>query len=661
MQCLVARYGERGLRFRLPEVPVEIGSQAGADLILPFPGVSRRHARLQAVPGGVVVTDLGSRHGLAVGERKLKEVLLVKGMHLRIGAATLSIEDESTSDLEVAFAVSRSPKGPRGVARPERETDSGVVGGGSPAAALRFIRELEHRGRLGARDVFEAMDAARPILGAAGLVLLGLDPSGSPVARAAAGALPVEALLPDLVPIPAPSPGKDRKEEQRWLHAPVLKVVQGCEVLLASSPSGEAGGPRALAAVFSPGSGPDATWMHELFGFLAHRLLRRETAEPAPSRDVAPAARFRRADLPDVVVPEGMVIGGSDAMTGLLRQIRTTVRSRMDVLLLGETGTGKELFARLVHLSGPTPEGPLVPINCAAIPLELLESELFGIHGRIATGVDPHVGRVLQAEGGSLFLDEIGELAPPLQAKLLRFLQEREVHPLGAQTPRKVDLRVISASNRDLEQDVREGRFRADLFYRLRGLRFHIPPLRDCREDIPAYVLRFAQAAAAEHGKRVDGISRKALSVLTRHDWPGNVRELQAEVQRAVLVCPDGGTLMAEHFGPVLWAVERAERERGAAAPVALAPPSVVTVVTQPPAAAPAASVPLASPAVEAASPAPSLLLQDRVDAVERATIEEALRAAGGNKTKAASLLGITRGGLLMKMKRLLGGPAGTI
>ncbi len=646
MQCLVARYGERGLRFRLPEVPVEVGSRPGADLILPFPGVSRRHARLQAVPGGVVVTDLGSRHGLAVGDRKLREVLLVKGMQLQLGAATLSIEEESTSDLEVAFAVSRSPKGPRDVARPERETDSGVVGGGSPAAALRFIRELEHRGPLRAGDLFEAMDAARPILGAAGLVLFGLDGAGSPVARAVAGAFPVDTLLPDLLPLPAHPPGQGRKDAQRWLHAPVLRVVQGCEVLLASSPAGEEGGPRALAAVFSPGSGPDATWKHELFGFLAHRLLKREALEPASNREDHPAARFRRADLPEVVVPEGMVIGGSDAMTGLLRQIRTTVRSRMDVLLLGETGTGKELFAKLVHLSGPRPDGPFVPINCAAIPLELLESELFGIHGRIATGVDPHVGRVLQAEGGSLFLDEIGELAPPLQAKLLRFLQEREVHPLGAQAPRKVDLRVISASNRDLEQDVRDGRFRADLFYRLRGLRFHIPPLRDCREDVPAYVLRFAQAAAAEHGKRVDGISRKALSVLTRHDWPGNVRELQAEVHRAVLLCPDGGTLMAEHFGPVLWAVEKEQREREAATP-ATAPPST---------AAPAPGPAPVPPTPEPAAPPASFLLQDRVDAVERATIEEALRASGGNKTKAAGLLGITRGGLLMKMKRLLGG-----
>jgi transcriptional regulator with PAS, ATPase and Fis domain len=281
-----------------------------------------------------------------------------------------------------------------------------------------------------------------------------------------------------------------------------------------------------------------------------------------------------------------------------------------------------------VHASGPNASGPFVAINCAAIPSELLESELFGVHGRVATGVDPRPGLFIQADGGSIFLDQIGELAEPLQAKLLRVLQEREVLPLGASGPRKIDVRVIASSNRDLLQRTEESRFRADLYYRLRGLQFHIPPLRERREDIPALVLAFVTRASEAHHRRVQGVSRKALQLLMEHDWPGNVRELQSEVERAVLVCHRGGTLQAEQFGSVKWAVDRKS-----AAPSGADKPS--------------ATLPMAVPRHDDGT------LPERIDALERKAIKDTLRAARGNKSLAARMLGITRNGLAIKMKRL--------
>jgi transcriptional regulator with PAS, ATPase and Fis domain len=294
-------------------------------------------------------------------------------------------------------------------------------------------------------------------------------------------------------------------------------------------------------------------------------------------------------------------------------------RSDLSVLLTGETGTGKEMFARLIHDSSSRAAGPFIAINCAAIPAELLEYELFGIGGRVATGVDAREGFFVQAHGGTLFLDEIGDLPERLQPKLLRALQEREVLAVGGSAPRKVDVRAVAASNRDLERLVKEGLFRADLFYRLRGIELRLPPLRERREDLPALLLAFAARAAAKYGKRVRGVSRRALSTLLSHDWPGNVRELESLIERAVLLCPDGGTLQREHLGIV---------ETDHAEPIQTA-------------------LPVALPGPEEET------LQAQVDAVEREAILRALAAAKGNKSKAARLLGITRNGLALKMERL--------
>ena len=225
-------------------------------------------------------------------------------------------------------------------------------------------------------------------------------------------------------------------------------------------------------------------------------------------------------------------------MQGLLEEIRRVAPYKTNVLITGESGTGKEAVARSIHEQGPRQDQPWVAINCSAIPRELMESELFGhVKGAFTGALQNRMGRLEQAHGGTLFLDEIGDLDPELQAKLLRVLQEREFSPLGSESIRRIDVRVIAATNRDLRQMVHEGNFREDLLYRLDVYNIHIPPLRDRREDIPLLAQAFLGELRAEMDKPVARFSDAAVAVLARYDWPGNVRELRNAVERSLLSC----------------------------------------------------------------------------------------------------------------------------
>jgi two-component system response regulator PilR (NtrC family) len=361
---------------------------------------------------------------------------------------------------------------------------------------------------------------------------------------------------------------------------------------------------------------PTEAWAEDFVAFVAERFIH---SASKTSIDVHPPVTAR-----GLVLPPAMVVGSSAAMQELLRQMTNTVSSGLDVVLSGETGTGKELLARVVHDSGPSCGGPFVALNCAAIPGELLEAELFGVERRVATGVDPRVGLFVKADQGSILLDEIGELPERLQPKLLRALQEREVLPLGATRPRKIVVRVISASNRDLSSLVANGAFRADLYYRLRGLEFRVPPLRERSEDIATLALELTARAADDYGKHILGITSSALNLLQDHPWPGNVRELQSEVRRAVLLCESGGSLQPKHFSP-----------------------SSQAVVASPVIPAEDRQIPLPSGDDRNGS------LREQVNAIERAAIEHALETATWNHSRAARILGITRNGLSHKMQRL--------
>ncbi len=229
------------------------------------------------------------------------------------------------------------------------------------------------------------------------------------------------------------------------------------------------------------------------------------------------------------------LLGGSPAMAAVRQALREAAQVTSTVLITGKSGTGKELAARAIHFEGPRAAGPFVPVNCAAIPEALFESTLFGHRKGAFTGAESQTGFVEQSSGGTLFLDEVGEIPLSQQAKLLRVLQDAELTPLGAQRPVKVDLRVVAATNRDLEAMVRRGAFREDLFWRLDVLRVKLPELRERPEDVPALAEHLLSEIAREQGAPALGFTEAALAALRRHPWPGNVRELRNVLERALL------------------------------------------------------------------------------------------------------------------------------
>jgi two-component system, NtrC family, response regulator HupR/HoxA len=310
--------------------------------------------------------------------------------------------------------------------------------------------------------------------------------------------------------------------------------------------------------------------------------------------------------------PEGYIHGPSEAMQKLYAQMAPLVQGDLPVLLVGETGVGKEELAHALHLSSARREGPFVAVNCAAIPADLLEAEMFGIGRGVATGVAARSGKFQSAEGGTLFLDEIGDMPLLLQVKLLRALQGGEIQPVGG-TPVAVNVRIVTATNSDLEERMRDGRLRQDLYYRIAGFVLRVPALRERSSDLAALVDGFLADCARETRKSILGISDPALAALARHAWPGNVRELQHEVRRLGYLCPDGGTVEASMLSERVRAGEEA------------------------------------APAAEP----DTLDLGTNVDVLERRLIGRALARANGSRAGAARLLGISRNGLALKMERL--------
>lgn len=231
------------------------------------------------------------------------------------------------------------------------------------------------------------------------------------------------------------------------------------------------------------------------------------------------------------------IIGESKALQTVFDHIRIVAATDTSVLILGESGTGKERLVDNIHDQSPRKKGPLVKVNCATLPAALIESELFGHEKGAFTGAyEKHIGKFELASGGTIFLDEIGELPPDLQVKLLRTLQEKEVQRLGGKEPIKVDIRIVAATNRNLEKEVADGRFRMDLYYRLNVFPIHVPPLRDRTEDIPLLANHFIATYAKQFGKQVIRLSEEAMQSLLLYNWPGNIRELEHLMERCVLL-----------------------------------------------------------------------------------------------------------------------------
>lgn len=244
----------------------------------------------------------------------------------------------------------------------------------------------------------------------------------------------------------------------------------------------------------------------------------------------------------------GMVFT-SRAMTGVARAVERIKDSESTVLITGESGTGKELVARAIHRLSRRSQGEFIPFNCTAAPADLIESMLFGHRKGAFTGAhSDYEGMIRAAEGGTLFLDEIGDLPLALQPKLLRFLQESEVHTLGERAPRKVSVRVLAATHKDLEKEVREGRFREDLYYRVASLSIHVPPLRERPEDTGLLISHYLTHYARRNDHAIAGITAEAINSLQNYSWPGNVRELAAEIERLVLYADEGSLIRLEHL-----------------------------------------------------------------------------------------------------------------
>jgi DNA-binding NtrC family response regulator len=324
------------------------------------------------------------------------------------------------------------------------------------------------------------------------------------------------------------------------------------------------------------------------------------------------------ADAAEGMTVHGM-IGRSPVMEDLFSLIRRVAPHARTVLVTGETGSGKELVALALHARGPRAARRLVTVNCSAIVPTLFESELFGhVRGAFTGATDTKVGLFDHANGATVFLDEVGELPVAVQAKLLRVLENGEYQRVGSFEVRKTDVHIVAATNRDLEAEVRAGRFREDLFYRLNVLHLHVPPLRERREDIPYLVASFVREISARLAKRITGITPPAERALMTAPWTGNVRELRNAIERAC-VLSDGGALT--------------ERE------IPVCGPSMASPAVDPAAFAPAS-------AVRGAGPPP------RLRAAERELVSRALDEAGGNKKAAAASLGISRHAFYRRLER---------
>jgi two-component system NtrC family response regulator len=318
-----------------------------------------------------------------------------------------------------------------------------------------------------------------------------------------------------------------------------------------------------------------------------------------------------RQELSEKEVRHENIIYRSPQMADLMNLAGRVAKSSATVLIQGESGTGKELFARLIHYLSPRAHMPMITVNCAAVPETLIESELFGHEKGAFTGtVQRRIGRFEQADDGTLFLDEIGEVTPSVQVKLLRFIQEGEYERLGGDKALKADVRVISATNKDLQTLVREGRFREDLFFRLNVIPLQIPPLRARKEDIPVLMDHFLARYAKQNGKPISGVTREAMDRLMKYDYPGNVRELENIIERAVVISRT----------PVIALRDLPFKEEQA-------------------------TVPFLSQEKKGT-------LRETLEALERRLIREAMEGAGSNQSQAAARLGLGERMLRYKLKK---------
>ena len=510
-------------------------------------------------------------------------------------------------------------------------------------------------GVLDVRDVFDRVsEVARPVLPHDALILGRVTPDRQSIRIWAHSSVPEGIPVPDVIPLPDPELlNRDwdfmlldditASEKLRRLNHPLVKFGFRSVLRVPLKEDGVVVGGLNFVS-FRPAaySERDVLIARRIADFvhlaLSHHRLAEEAQRAAEAQERSRQLESRVEGLAAELTARGRparIVGVSAPWKEVLKQATRVAAAETTVLLTGESGTGKEVLARYLHSSSRRARGPFVALNCAALPDALLESELFGYEKGAFTGAhSTKPGRIDLAQGGVLFLDEVGETSPSVQAKLLRVLQEREFQRLGGTRTLKADIRVITATNRDLRSAMARGTFREDLYYRLAVFEIRIPALRERPEDILPLAGAFLEQIGAELGRPAAGISRDAREALLRYAWPGNVRELRNVLERASILC-DGGLVTHEHLAMPTGAVatnsptEDVNRfPRGAMSGLRTPVPPV---------------------ADRSRSGDPTASLAD----VERAAIESALEEARFNKSRAARALGLTRGQLYGKLRRL--------
>ncbi len=577
-----------------------IGRAPDNDVILDREDVSRYHAELLVTDDGLRVRDLGSTNGTFVNAVRITEAGLEPGDSLVVGSSLMLVVDLDPKECEVALSIPVSGESRRAPAAAAQPAPPGTRGGEGemPARWLGVLRAWVAAwasGNVGASR--GALESVRAALGATAVAVVGCPEHGDAGVLGLVGEMTEPGALGETVGTVLASHHRDQGDASGW---DALNLDRGALLLIGWAGIGP--GRRAVIAL-DPACAPRraGVFLEELALGLPAEDGGDAIAECASSD---PASRL--------VFPQGYLVCRSAAMRRLYRDLERFTASELPVFLVGETGVGKEAIARAIHLSSPRSKGPFIAVNCAAIPADLLEAELFGIEDRVATGVAARPGKMSLASGGVLFFDEISEMPVSLQPKLLRALEERQVYPVGARRPVPVDVRLVSATNRDAARCLESGRLRPDLYYRISGCVLRIPPLSERPGDVPSLVQHFVEEAATEIGREVRGVTARALDALVARPWPGNVRELRNEVWRLVHLCPDGGLITSDLLEN----------------PVSCVHPG------------------------EGQSPSP-FALEPRIRALERDLILATLTETGGNRTRAAKLLGLSRYGLLLKIRRL--------
>ena len=568
-------------------------------MVLGAAGVSRVHAAVSVASDRVTVEDLDSKNGTLVNGVRIESSSALKpGDLLTLGAASLYLEELDADDAQLGVALPDSGSDAPGLGA--RTTETHAAAARPPHSwieALAGIAQDDETGEAqGLSESLEALVRATKVESAALLRLIGV--AGVEVLASAGAPLRVDAIAAAISACLAATDGAGAATAAGTVGGSGKTVVWAGQ---------RADSESTLCLVSTGRSARDASAPAALkvaLRLLAPRLDSATRAHPAEARP-GPALRF----------PAGHVRARSAAMQALYAEMQPLLGGSVPVLITGETGVGKEMIARALHLSSPRADRSFVAVNCAAIPSELLEAELFGVVRGAATGVSPRRGKLQVADGGVLLLDEIGDMPPALQAKLLRALQDGEVLPVGADRPVKVDVWVLSATNTDIIERVRQGSFRQDLYYRLAGATLHVPALRQRPDDIAPLVTAFLTDTSVELDKSIRGMSLKALATLERAPWPGNVRQLRHEIRSLALRCPPGATIEFTLLPDSL------------ANPAADTQPATVN--------------------------GDSLNLPARIAALEHELIATALRLARGNRSAAARLLGISRIGLYKKLRRV--------